>query len=230
MRKKIQNLSMLFLVIFLVECANTAVKKNETTEKRSLERYKKNLNISKDENREDEILNTYNKDRKDKYSEFLVDIDKYTTKGALYQKKYNKHLIGIATDIIENKKMYIEKGTIGFYYEKKSGNRDRLYLGIDIDTKKKYSEKYGYVARYILRNSLAEVLETVHSCRSIFLEDKIYGMVIGFKWRGPRWSDVASIWITKEDVLGLENKTITFDELLQKSTITNTRGKIIVLQ
>ncbi len=229
MKIKLKKISLLLIVLFLANCGTTAVTKNKSTEERSTKRYKDSANVSKSLNREEEILESYTKERKEKYSELLVNINKYTTRGNIYQKKFNRHLIGIATDITEKKKMIVEKGSIGFYFEKKSGNKDRLYLGIDINTGKKFKNKYGYVARHILKNNLVAVLETVHACRSIFFEDQIFGMVLGFKWTGPRWSEVVSIWITKEDVLGFESSRVTFEELLQKSTITDTRGKVIVL-
>ncbi|TFH39827.1 MAG: hypothetical protein E4G96_08670, partial [Chrysiogenales bacterium] len=73
--------------------------------------------------REQAILG-YSTDRHmEKYADLLVEEERYTTVGLQYQKKYLRHLIGIAGHIIENMRLTIEKNSIGFYYyEGKSGN------------------------------------------------------------------------------------------------------------
>jgi hypothetical protein len=180
--------------------------------------------------REDKILKQYSKEQDNKYSDLIVDIKKYTTNGAVYQKKYYKLLIGVAVDIVDNKKLRIVRGSIGFYYDKKSRHRNKLYLGLDIDTGLTDDNQYGRVAVELLKKNIREISDTVNSCRSIFQEKEVVGMVIGLKWRSSSRTEQVNLWINEDDIIRFEKRNLTFGELIQKSTITNTRGNIIKLQ
>ncbi len=179
--------------------------------------------------REQKILDLYTDQNKDKYADLLVDVQNYTTSGAEYHKKFYKYLIGIAGDIVEKKKLSIEKGSVGFYYDKKSGDRSKLYLGLDINTQASYEQPYEAVAVNLIRKNLKEVIQTINSCRSIFSEGEIIGMVLGWKWNAKAAREHVSVWIYKEDFIRYEDGMITFDELVQRSTITNTTGRVIKL-
>ncbi len=183
-----------------------------------------------DKKREEKILKQYSKEQDNKYKDLIVDIKKYTTNGALYQEKYYKLLIGVAVDIVDNKKLKIVRGSIGFYFDRKSQQKDKLYLGLDVDTGITDDNPYGRVAVELLKKNIREISDTVNSCRSIFEEKEIVGMVIGFKWRSYSRAEQVNIWINEDDIIRFEKRNLTIDELIQKSTITDTYGKIIKLQ
>ena len=179
--------------------------------------------------RENVILKNFTEEKKVKYSEILVNPEKYTTEGLKYQDKYYKYLIGIAGEITESKKLAIAKGSIGFYFDKRSGNKNNLFLGLDIETGLNFSEEYHVSAVKILKKNLKHVLETLNSCKTIFDEDIVVGMVIGWKWKNGGDQEYMNVWIGKKDVLRFEEASLTLEELIQRSFITNTTGKIIRL-
>jgi hypothetical protein len=179
--------------------------------------------------REQKILDLYTDQNKDKYAGLLVDVQNYTTAGAEYHKKFYKYLIGIAGDIVEKKKLSIEKGSIGFYYDKKSGDRNKLYLGLDVNTQGYYDQPYENVAVNLIRKNLKDLVQTINSCRSIFSENEIVGMVLGWKWNTKAAREHVSVWIYKDDFIRYEDGMITFDELVHRSTVTNTIGRVIKL-
>lgn len=169
-------------------------------------------------------------EEEEKYNLYLVDIGRYTTRGAEFQKKYHRNLTGIAGDIIEKMKLPIVKGSIGFYYDKKSQEKGRLFLGIDIDAGTRNDGDYSEVALKLLREHMAGIIGNINSSRRIFEEKEIIGMVIGFRWKSGGQDVQINIWINEDDVLRYEKKVLTFEELIQRSTITDTSGKIIIFQ
>jgi hypothetical protein len=175
------------------------------------------------------ILDYYTETNREKYADFLVDIDRYTTSGAEYHKKYFKHIIGVAGDIIEKRKFALEKGSVGFYFDKRSGDRAKLYLGLDINTNSSPNQPFETIAAGFIRVNLKDIMQTLNSCRSIFEEKDIYGMVIGWTWLSSGRTEHLSLWIPKEDVLRFEDNKITFDELVHRSTATNTVGRVVRL-
>ena len=175
------------------------------------------------------ILDYYTETNREKYADLLVDVDRYTTSGADFQKKYYKHLIGVAGEIVEKKKLSLEKGSVGFYYDKKSGDRAKLYLGLDINTKSSFDQSFETVAVSLIRGNLADVVQTINSCRSIFGEKDVIGTVIGWMWSSGGRIEHLSVWMVKEDVIKFEDRMITFDELVHRSTVTDTKGRVIRL-
>ena len=180
--------------------------------------------------RERQILDYYTEANRQKYADLLVDPQRYTTAGTDFHKKYYGHLIGIAGDIVEKKKLAVEKGSIGFYFDKRSGDRNRLYLGLDIDTKTSSDQSFEVAAATLIGRDLKEIIQTFNSCRSVFNEKEIIGMVIGWIWSSSGGVEHLSLWIVKEDFTKFEEGKITFDELVQRSSITNTTGRVIRLQ
>ena len=179
--------------------------------------------------REEEILKQFNVENDKKFNDYLVKKEIYTTRGHLFQDKYHKHLIDIVGDVINNKKLLIKKGTVGFYYDKKSKNTARLYLGLDIDSKKTFAASYSSESIGLLKNDLKIIIETVFSCKSVFLEEDIVGVVIGWYWNKNGTSQFLNIWMSERDLLKFEKNSLTFNELLTRSTVTNTMGRIIRL-
>lgn len=178
--------------------------------------------------REEHILDNSGEDSN--YQSYLADESEYTTDGIRYHKKYYKHLIGLATVFTEEKKLDIVKKSIGFYYDKKRDNKNELYLGLDLIVVNEYPyTSYNEAAVTFLRRYLCDVIYTVYSCRTVFEEDEIIGIVVGFKWERDNKNESVNIWIYKKDVLLFEEKRLTFEELIYRNFITNSEGKIIKL-
>ena len=134
--------------------------------------------------REQEILKQFTVENNIKFNEYLVGKETYTTAGHLFQEKYHKHLIGIIGDIINNKNLFLKKKTVGFYFDKKAKNAQntkKLYLGLDIDSQKTFETSYSSESMELFKNSLNVMIETVFSCKSVFLEEDVIGVVIGRK-------------------------------------------------
>jgi hypothetical protein len=184
---------------------------------------------SSDSVREETILSHATRERTDKYAVLLVDPSQYTTRGGDFQKTYYKHLIGIAGEITEKRKLTIVPGSIGFYYDKKSGDRNKLYLGMDIDSGRTYPGSLTVNAMKLLRKDVAIVVHTMNSCRTIFGEKEVVGMVIGWKWSGDAGTDYVSLWIDKGDVMKYESRQLTVEEVIHRSTVTSSTGKVIRL-
>jgi hypothetical protein len=202
--KKIINMAILLTVLFFSTCGLTT-------------------------EREQKILDYYSDQNKDKYADLLVDVQHYTTAGAGFHEKFYRYLIGIAGDIVEKKNLAVEKGSIGFYFDKISGDKNKLYLGLDIDTKAGYDQPFETVSVSLVRRNLKDIVQTINSCRAIFGEDGIVGMVIGWRWNAKAAREHVSVWILKDDFIRYEDGMITFEELVQRSAVTNTAGRIIRL-
>jgi hypothetical protein len=179
--------------------------------------------------REKAVLNVSHEDIT-KYENLLVDLSQYTTSGVEYHKKYHKYLIGIGRMLTEEYKLSVVNKSIGFYYDKKESVKDRLYMGIDVNvpidfTSKNYS--FERIATIILEKNLKSILTVVHSCKSIFLEKEIIGMVVGFRWEESNRQESVNIWIDEKDVMRFENNQLTLDELISRNSVTNSAGKVI---
>ncbi len=163
------------------------------------------------------------------YGSFLVDVNRYTTNGAIYHKKYYNYLIEIAKIFIKKRKLDIAKGSIGFYYDRKSEFKNRLYLGIDIITGIHDSNPYYEVALDLLKRYMAHISETIARFDIILREREIIGLVVGLRWKNNYREEQVNIWVSESDLYKYNKKLLTFDELIQKCTITNTFGNIIKL-
>lgn len=164
-----------------------------------------------------------------KYSVYLVDINSYSTNGAFYQKKYEKEIISIIASLIENNELEISKNSAGFYFDKKSNIRNKLYLGFDFEVVKDNNLDYGRFSTSLIKENVAIVMNEVFRYSRISNEEEVAGLVIGFKWREGRFSRLLNIWIKKEDMILARESKITINEMYQRSTITNSEGKIILL-
>ncbi len=164
-----------------------------------------------------------------KYTDLLVDIKSYSTNGGYYQNKHEKLLLSMAGEIIEGQDLEISKESIGFYYDKKSARTDRLFLGVDIIIEKEGSIDYGRFSVKIIKENVSGIVDLMFKYKPIFSEDEIYGIVIGFKWIENGSVEQVNIWIKKDDLRLFYDSKITLNEMYQRSTITNTIGKIILL-
>lgn len=181
------------------------------------------------ERREERLLGMYSRENKEKYNSRLVPIRRYSTGGVVYHEKYHRHLISIAADLVENKALEVMESSIGFYYDRTSRNKERLYLGLDIDAGINLPPDFRRAVEERIRSDLNDVIETVNSCASVFENQSIAGFVVGWAWGRGSSDDPVSIWILKEDLSKFDADRITFEELVLRSTITDTKGRIIRL-
>jgi hypothetical protein len=182
--------------------------------------------------REKDILD-YPQEKIATYENMLVDLRQYTTNGLEYHAMYRKHLIGIARYIIEERKMSVAKGSIGFYFDKRENKRNKLYLGVDIDISLNQDQmrmSYKETAMSIITRHLADIMFIIYSCKTVFDEREIIGAVIGFHWRKGDDSDMANVWIDKGDIMKFENKELTLSEVIHRNSITDTKGKVMKIQ
>jgi len=211
-------------LLILSNCAST-----QPNSKNNQQAIKKNTSIIAKKNREKKILSNYSKVADNKFSSYLVNPRRYSTNGEYYQKRYHNLLISLAEDISSRKNLDIVKGTLGFYFNKMSNDKSKLYLGLDIKSNYKTEESFNVTALKFLKKYLKSIIFSVNSCSSVFEQKEIVGMVIGFRWEGAYGEDQVNIWIKKKDVFLFEKSKLTFSELIIKSFITNYSGKIVKL-
>jgi len=166
---------------------------------------------------------------KNKYSEYLVDINTYSTNGAYYQNKYENFILSVIAVLTEKHEFDISKKSTGFYFDKRSNRTDRLYFGFDVDVVKDNGLNYGRFSTQVIKENVETVLSEIFRYERMLNEQEIAGLVIGFKWREGRINQQVNIWIKKEDMLLARQAKITVNEMYQRSTITNSEGKIILL-
>ncbi len=164
-----------------------------------------------------------------KYSEMLVDIKSYSTNGSVYQNKYEKQILSMTGDIIEGQDLDVNKGSVGFYFDKKSARTDRLFLGVDINIVREGTLDYGRFSVKVIKENVGGIVDLMHKYQVILNENEIVGIVIGFKWIENGSSQQVNIWIKKEDLQLFYDGKLTLNDMYQRSTITNTFGKIILL-
>jgi hypothetical protein len=164
-----------------------------------------------------------------KYKDLLVDIREYSTNGGYYQKKYEKNLLYMAGEIVEDQDLEVSKGSVGFYHDKISAKRDRLFLGIDINIEKDNALDYGKFSVNIIKENVNGIIDLMYKYNFILSENEIVGIVISFKWKDGKNLQHINVWMKKEDILLFYNRGITINELYQRSTTTNSNSKIILL-
>jgi len=164
-----------------------------------------------------------------KYKDLLVDIKGYSTNGGHYQKKYEKYLLTMAGEIVEDQDLEVSKKSVGFYYDKISSRTDRLFLGFDINVEKDNILDYGKFSVNIIKENVNGIIDSMFKYNFILSENEIAGIVIGFKWKEGKSLQQVNIWMSKEDIRLFYNSGITINELYQRSIITNSGGKVILL-
>ncbi len=166
---------------------------------------------------------------KSKYSEYLVNINTYTTNGAYYQNKYENFILSVIAMLTEKHEFDISKKSTGFYFDKRSNRTDRLYFGFDVEIVKDSNLDYGRFSTQLIKENVETVISEISRYERMLNEQEIAGLVIGFKWREGRINQQVNIWIKKEDMVLAREAKITVNEMYQRSTITNSEGKIILL-
>ena len=163
------------------------------------------------------------------YKDLLVDIREYSTNGAHYQKKYEKYLLAMAGEIVEDQDLEVSKGSVGFYFDKISARSSWLFLGFDINVEKDNDLDYGKFSVNIIKENVNGIIDLMYKYNFILSENEIAGIVIGFKWKSNKNPQQVNIWMSKEDIRLFYNRRITINELYQRSIITNTNHQVILL-
>jgi hypothetical protein len=164
------------------------------------------------------------------YDKYLVVFDSYTTNGSVYHKKYLNYLYGIAKIFTDEKKTKVSEKSIGFYFDKKENRKDKLFLGVDLIADEKSvdnSADYEKNVRSIFNKLLNESMSVLGSCTEILKETEVQGVVIGFIWYRNGNRELVNIWIPKDELTMFYNDSLTMNELVIRSTVTNTDGRII---
>ncbi|HOP28947.1 MAG TPA: hypothetical protein PKZ64_05215 [Spirochaetota bacterium] len=164
-----------------------------------------------------------------KYEDFLVDINSYSTNGGFYQNKYKKDIISIAKDITENQDIDVSKGSMGFYFDKKSKRTDRLFFGFDIIINKDNNLEYSRFSVKLIQENVTGIIDEIYKYKFVTSENEVVGVVIGFKWMDAGTNQQVNIWIKKEDIALFLNERLTANEMFQRGTITNSAGRVILL-
>ncbi|HEY1405402.1 MAG TPA: hypothetical protein VF857_02210 [Spirochaetota bacterium] len=165
-----------------------------------------------------------------RYNKYLVTIESYTTNGSTYHKKYLQYLYGIAKIFVDEKKIAVGEHSIGFYYDKKENRKDKLYLGVDLilpDEMVSQEASYDKNARALIGKNLREMMSVLSSCTEVLKENEVKGVVVGLVWKRNGLRELVNIWISKDDVDLFYRNELTLNELVIRSTVTNTDGRII---
>ncbi len=173
--------------------------------------------------------NTSVKKEGTKYEDYLVDVKSYSTNGGYYQNKYLKDIISITKNITEKQDIDISKGSVGFYYDKKSKRTDRLFFGFDIVVNSDSKLDYSRYSVKLIKENVPEVIEEIYKFRLVSNENEVVGVVIGFKWNDMGVAQQVNIWLKKEDVDLFLAGRLTANEMFQRGTITNSSGRVILL-
>ncbi len=169
------------------------------------------------------------KEQGNSYEEYLVDINSYSTNGGYYQKKYNRDILEIARNITEKQDIDISKGSVGFYFDKKSKKTDRLFFGFDIIVNKENNSDYGRFAAKLIKENVTGIIDEIYRYKFVPSENEVVGIVIGFRWSEDSSNQLVNIWITKEDIALFLEERLTANEMFQRGTITNSTGRVILL-
>lgn len=164
-----------------------------------------------------------------KYEDYLVDINSYSTNGGYYQNKYKKEIISIAKDISEKQDIDISKGSMGFYFDKKSKRTDRLFFGFDIVVNKDNNLEYSRFSVKLIKENVADIIDEIYKYKFVPSENEVVGVVIGFRWNDAGTNQQVNIWIKKEDISLFLEERLTANEMFQRGTITNSAGRVILL-
>ncbi len=210
------------LVLFLPSCSTGSVRAESAEPVKKIEPAVK----SHDTVKEDENLKN---DGKAEFSEYLVNEKYYSTNGGYYQRKYKKDILAFTGTVIKDLDLDISKGTVGFYFDKKSNHRERLFLGLDVHVVKDNNLDYGRFSVGLIKEEVMSLIDEIYKYGHIMREREIVGVVVGFKWKEGNESKQVNIWVKKENINLVYKGKLTVNEMYQRSTITNTSGKIILL-
>lgn len=164
-----------------------------------------------------------------KYRAYLIDVNLYTAGGDMLHKKYSGDLLCLASAMVEQQDIPLVKQSVGFYHDRLAGSRSPFYIGFDVSAEYDGSLDYGRYCTRLIRENISGIAEESARLEKVFQERDVAGIVVTFRWNWNSQEGSVTIWMKEEDIRLFNNDKITASELYQRSTITNTVGKVILL-
>jgi len=164
-------------------------------------------------------------------NDYAVPEFQYTTQeGIKLNAMYNTKLNDLGLEIKKIEPLVPRTRTFGFYYDNKTKEKNKLYLGFDCDVGGTITgaDSYPLRAWNIIFKNLNPVLTKSKILHQILQDENIQGLVISFYWFFEG-SEGIILWIEKKDIEQYMQNKIIYPELIARSTTTRLDGKIINL-
>jgi len=164
-------------------------------------------------------------------NDYAVPEFQYTTQeGIKLNAMYNTKLNDLGLEIKKIEPLAHRIRTFGFYYDNKTKEKNKLYLGFDCDVGGTITgaDSYPLRAWNIIFKNLNPVLTKSKILHQILQDENIQGLVISFYWFFEG-SEGIILWIEKKDIEQYMQNKIIYPELIARSTTTRLDGKIINL-
>ena len=165
----------------------------------------------------------------DRYGVYLVEKEQYRSGGDFFHEKYSSSLLCLASALVEGQDITIIKGTMGFCRDRLAGSRTPFYLGFDVSVEYDGSIDYGRFCTRLIRENAAGIAEEALKYNSPLEEEEVAGVVVTFRWDNNGNEGHVTIWMKKGDMRLFNDGKITASEFYQRSTVTNTSGRVILL-
>ena len=175
-------------------------------------------------------LTNYAPDNEINYDKYLVDVASYTSSGKIYHTKYIKVLKGFSKYAVVDHKLELSEKSVGFYFDKKLSDREDLYFGFDFYPDSAIASSvnsYEDNARLMIQRYYENILSFYGLLEDVMSEKAVKGIVIGMKWKSGGRNESMTLWVRKQDAADFANKMLTFKNLVYKTTVTNSEGKIV---
>ena len=175
-------------------------------------------------------LTSYAPDSEINYDKYLVDVSSYTSSGKIYHVKYIKVLKGFSKYAVLDYKLELAEKSVGFYFDKKLSDREDLYFGFDFfpdGAIASSGNSYEDNARLMIQRYYENLLSFYGLLEDVMSEKAVKGIVIGMKWKSGGRNESMTLWVRKQDASDFVNKTLTFKNLVYKTTVTDSDGKIV---